>query len=125
MLNCVAESDHQPAAALIRAMIPSEGLSYIAERRQKARQRDWTNGPAKICQALDINGAFNGADLTSQQEHLWVEPGYAVAESNIITGPRVGIANVPEPWRSMPWRFRIDLKTWDLPPDAIQTIGEE
>lgn len=125
MLNCVAEPDHQPAAALIRAMVPSEGLSYIVERRKGARQQDWTNGPAKICQALDIDSAFNGADLTSPQEHLWVEPGYAVPETSIITGPRVGIANVPEPWRSIPWRFRVDLKAWNLPPDAIQMIGEE
>lgn len=118
MLNCVAEPENQPAAVLLRALIPSEGLDYIAKQRGKVRPRDWTNGPARICQALDIDNRFNHADLTSTQDCLWIEAGKTVAASEVITGPRVGIDNVPEPWRSMPWRFRIDLKTWKLPPDA-------
>lgn len=118
MLNCVAEPKDQPAAVLIRAILPSEGLDCIAARRKQARPRDWTNGPARLCQALAIDGTFNEVDLTSTQGQLWIEPGPAVTESSIIIGPRVGISNVPEPWRSIPWRFQVDLKTWKLPPDA-------
>ena len=118
MLNCVAEPEDQPAAVLIRAMLPSEGLDWIAARRKKVHPQDWTNGPARVCQALAVDGNFNGVDLTRSQHQLWIEPGEAVMESSVLTGPRVGIANVPEPWRSMPWRFRIDLKTWELPPDV-------
>ena len=120
MLNCVAEPENQPAAVLIRAMLPSEGLDCIAARRKPARPQDWTNGPARLCQALGIDGNFNGVDLTRTQQQLWIESGEAVMEPSVMTGPRVGIANVPEPWRSMPWRFRVDLKTWELPPDAKQ-----
>jgi hypothetical protein len=25
----------------------------------------------------------------------------------VTTGPRIGLNNVPEPWKSIPWRFRI------------------
>lgn len=117
MLNCVAEPDNQPAAILIRAMLPSEGLDCIARNRKHTRPQDWTNGPARICQALDIDGSFNGADLTRMDDHLWIEPGAAAGDQSIIAGPRVGIANVPEPWRSIPWRFRLILDTWEFPPD--------
>lgn len=125
MLNCVAEPDNQPAAILIRAILPSEGRECIARRRGKVRPADWTNGPARVCQALEIDGTFNGIDLTTPQHHLWIEPGRAVAAGSIIAGPRVGIANVPEPWRSIPWRFRIDLKTWEAPADLRSGSGEE
>ena len=87
----------------------------IAARRGKARPHDWTNGPARLCQALDIDGKLNGVDLTDPRS----APGYrtrpACASTRMISGPRVGINKVPEPWRSMPWRFRVDLQTWNLP----------
>jgi DNA-3-methyladenine glycosylase len=114
MLNAVAEPAGSPAAVLIRAILPVEGLAEIAKRRSAARQRDWTNGPARLCTALAIDGSCNGADLTATQDGLWIEPGLPVPETAVITGPRVGIQNVPEPWRSKPWRFRVDLQSWNL-----------
>src|SRR5512133_3300801 len=118
MLNVVAEPAGEPSAVLIRAILPSEGRGFIAARRQKARPRDWTNGPARLCQALAIDAKLNGADLTDPAGELIIETGQPVPESSIISGPRVGIDNVPEPWRSQPWRFLINLPTWKLPSDA-------
>jgi DNA-3-methyladenine glycosylase len=115
MLNAVAEPAGSPAAVLIRAILPLEGLAEIARRRNPARQGDWTNGPARLCTALDIDGSCNGADMTSSHSGLWIEPGQPVPDGAVISGPRVGIQNVPEPWRSKPWRFRIDLQSWNLP----------
>ena len=107
MLNVVAEAEGLPAAVLIRAIMPSEGLDMIAERRAKARPQDWVNGPARLCQALGIDGQLNGADFTDACGSLVIEAGQAVVEERVIVGPRVGIDGVPEPWRSMPWRFRV------------------
>ncbi len=107
MLNVVAEAEGSPAAVLIRAILPTEGLEIIRSRRGKARPRDWTNGPARLCQALDIDGRLNGADLTDPEGTLVIEPGSAPPEESVIVGPRVGIQGVPEPWRSKPWRFRV------------------
>lgn len=118
MLNVVAEPEGEPGAILIRAILPSEGLGFIAARRQKVRPRDWTNGPARLCQALAIDGKLNGVDLTDPAGELVIEPGQPVSESSLITGPRVGIDNVPEPWLSQPWRFLVNLPTWNLPSDA-------
>ena len=103
MLNAVTEREGFPAAVLIRAIQPVQGVDTIALRRQG---RD-TFGPAKLTQALGIDRALNGADLCDPRSGLWIEAGTAVAESEILTGPRVGLYTVPEPWKSMPWRFRI------------------
>jgi DNA-3-methyladenine glycosylase len=106
-LNCVTGPEGYPAAVLLRAIQPEEGLELIATRRSERSQGEWCNGPGKLTQALDIDGALNGADLTAVVGGLWIEASQPVAEENVLVGPRVGIKNVPEPWRSQPWRFRV------------------
>jgi len=105
MLNAVTEPAGFPAAVLIRAIRPVQGLDIISARRQG---RD-TLGPAKLTQALGIDRALNGADLCSPASGLWIEAGTPVADGLILTGPRIGLDTVPEPWKSMPWRFRAIL----------------
>lgn len=106
-LNFVVEQAGFPAAVLIRAIQPVEGLEMIAQRRGRQTRKHWTDGPAKICQALAIDGAFNGADLCSPQALLWLEEGVSVPDDHVVTTPRVGLNTVPEPWRSIPWRFLV------------------
>ena len=101
MLNVVTEPEKTPAAVLIRGMQPVEGLEAIARLRPAAT----TDGPAKLTQALAITGAQNGVDLCDPHGELWIEPGEPVSDEQVTVGPRVGIASVPEPWRSIPWRF--------------------
>jgi DNA-3-methyladenine glycosylase len=103
MLNAVAGRDGFPAAVLIRAIVPVEGVEVMSSRRHG---RD-TLGPAKLTQALGIDGKLNGLDLCDSASGLWIEPGALVDEKDIVTGPRVGLYTVPEPWKSIPWRFRI------------------
>ena len=101
MLNVVAEREGYPAAVLIRALQPLEGKDEISQRRSG---RD-TKGPGKLCQAMGITKAENGADLTEPKSGLWIEEGLNVPDSLILKGPRMGLNNTPEPWRSKPWRF--------------------
>ena len=108
MLNFVTEEEGFPAAVLIRAILPSEGIDIIASRRNSQPRQHWTDGPGKICQALAITGEFNGTDLCSPQAAIFVESGDPIADKCVTTGPRVGFNNVPEPWNSMPWRFRVE-----------------
>lgn len=103
MLNVVAEREGSPAAVLIRAIQPVEGVTVISKRRQG---RD-TNGPGKLCQALGIARAENGADLTDARGGLWIEAGVRVPDSLVRKGPRVGLGCTPEPWLSKPWRFLV------------------
>ncbi len=103
MLNAVAEREGFPAAVLIRAIQPLEGLKIISARRKGGD----TAGPAKLTQALGIDRALNGIDLTTKSAGLWIEAGLPVPDSAVQVGPRVGLYTVPEPWKSKPWRFRI------------------
>ena len=106
MLNAVTEREGFPAAVLIRAIQPIEGVDVMLERRHG---RD-TFGPGKLCQAMGITKSENGVDLTETSGGLWIEPGLQVPNSLVTKGPRVGLNNTPEPWLSKPWRFLV--KGW-------------
>ena len=106
-LNAVTEAEGVPAAVLIRAVEAVEGLGVIESRRGKAKRADWTNGPAKLTAAFAINATQNGIDLTTPDAGLWIEAGQPVLDERVTIGPRVGLYNVPEPWKSIPWRFLV------------------
>src|ERR1019366_6041257 len=62
--NVVCGPEGQAAALLIRALAPLRGLDEMRHARVAARRdRDLCSGPAKLCQALGITGADNGAAL--------------------------------------------------------------
>lgn len=103
LLNAVTEEAGQPAAVLIRALHPLDGLDAIAANRPGRQPHEWTSGPAKLTRALGIDGTLNGADLTNGA--LTIERGSALSDTTIRTGPRIGINYAPEPWRSIPWRL--------------------
>lgn len=106
LLNAVADQEGTPAAVLIRAIHPEEGLEPMADNRPyRAMQNGWTDGPAKLTQALCIDGSFNRVDLCDRSGGLWIEHGKRVADDQVEQTPRVGLNSVPEPWRSLPWRF--------------------
>lgn len=115
MLNAVTGPVGFPAAVLIRAILPEEGLEEMARRRAGTPPRDWTSGPAKLCKAFGIDSGQNGVDLTDPSGPLWIARGADIQDGAVITGPRVGIDRVPEPWRSKPWRFQIHLQSWNSP----------
>jgi DNA-3-methyladenine glycosylase len=73
--NVICGPEGQAAGVLIRALDPIAGVEQMREARPAARvDRDLCNGPAKLCQALGITGADNGADL------LAAPPGSGPAE---------------------------------------------
>ncbi len=106
MLNVVTEREGFPAAVLIRAIQPIEGVEIMSARRGG---RD-TFGPGKLTQAMGISRGENGLDLTQTGSGLWLEAGRAIPNALVTKGPRVGLNTVPEPWKSKPWRFVV--KDW-------------
>ncbi|HSO27547.1 MAG TPA: DNA-3-methyladenine glycosylase [Anaerolineales bacterium] len=107
MLNCVVAQEGYPAAILIRALRPTEGLEIIAGRRAPQPSARWTDGPAKLCQALNIDKSLNGADLCAPEAALFFEAAESFPDASVTKGPRVGLNSVPEPWKSIPWRFLV------------------
>lgn len=86
--NCVSEGKGSGTGILIRAVEPLEGIARMRKLRGQVKERDLTNGPAKLCQAFGIGREQNTEDLTG--EVLWIENGPAPA--HIKTSPRVGIS---------------------------------
>ena len=109
MLNFVTERKEFPAAVLIRAIQIENGEATIASRRGKQPITHWTDGPAKLCEALNIDGRLNGYDLCQDGAELFVASvgGKSFIDLEVITTPRIGLNNVSEPWKSIPWRFYI------------------
>ena len=109
LLNAVTDAPGTPAAVLIRAISPVEGTQRMAELRPMLlRQPGWLNGPAKLAQALGIDGNLNQADLCSEQSGLFIEEGISIPPGALRKDARVGIKTVPEPWRSKLWRWQLD-----------------
>jgi DNA-3-methyladenine glycosylase len=117
MLNVVTEAEGFPAAVLIRAIQPVEGVDTIVRRRHG---RD-TFGPGKVTQALVIDKTDNGLDLTQRGSGLRIEAGVSVPSALVTKGPRVGLYTVPEPWKSKPWRFMV--KGWTLNAEQLDRWG--
>jgi DNA-3-methyladenine glycosylase len=106
--NAVCGPQGFPAAVLVRALEPCEGLDFIAAHRPGIKSQDWTSGPARLCKALSIDGDLNGVYLCEADSSLLIEDAPRVADAYVTTSARVGIQYAPEPWRSMPWRYRFD-----------------
>jgi DNA-3-methyladenine glycosylase len=104
-LNIVTEADGEPAAVLIRGLLPSEGIARM--RRRRPAGRPLADGPARLCQALGIDRVWDGHDLCRKDSRLFIERAPDLPARRIRRGPRVGLDRVPEPWKSKPWRFRI------------------
>jgi DNA-3-methyladenine glycosylase len=109
MLNLVTEREGFPAAALIRAVEPLEGLEMMQSNRHRKSSLDvsiknLTNGPGKLCQAFAIDKALNNWDV-SRGEKLWLEKGKAISELAFTSGPRIGIDYAHLSDRTAPWRF--------------------
>ncbi len=92
MLNLVTEREDFPAAVLIRAIEPLEGIETMQARRPHiTKATHLTNGPGKLCQALAIDKRLHHWDVTLGQK-LWLEPGQPLPGPAVATGPRIGIA---------------------------------
>lgn len=105
MFNVVSGREGQANAVLVRALEPVEGEPIMAERRAGRPRSEWTNGPAKLAQALGIDKRLNGVDLTRPGSSIWLEDDKTYTADQISTGPRIGMGKTPEPWYSMPWRY--------------------
>jgi DNA-3-methyladenine glycosylase len=92
--NAVTRAVGSPSAVLVRALEPLEGVELMRERRGVALDRDLTNGPGKLCEALGITGELNGLPLAkSPIEILRGEP---VPDSRVQVTSRIGITKSAE-----------------------------
>lgn len=92
MLNVVTEREGEPAAVLVRAAEPLAGLDVMAARRGVPGERGLTDGPGRLCRAMAITRALNGADLTVEGGPIYIAARRGPAP-RVVTTTRVGITH--------------------------------
>jgi DNA-3-methyladenine glycosylase len=98
MMNIVTEAKGSPAAVLIRALAPIDGLETMRRRRGVAAgDHELCRGPGNLTKAMRITLTENAADLLGTRLYLEDRD---VDIGAVEWGPRIGI-NVG---REHPWR---------------------
>ena len=118
-VNLVCLPEGTSSAVLLRAGRVTEGAGLAAARRLAGRagaavtDRDLARGPARLCQALGIDRAQDGADACDPGSPLRIRPGppgppgpppashSAGTLPRVSRGPRVGVSTAAD----RPWRF--------------------
>lgn len=99
-LNVVTGPAGYGSAVLIRAIEPLEGVDFMRQNRRGSHtDQDLTNGPAKLCQVLRIDGQLNGHDLRVWPLQLIFQP--VIDERLIVRSTRIGISQ----GKDLLWRF--------------------
>ena len=98
LVNAVTEADGWPAAVLIRALEPLEGVATMRRRRGRAvPQHELCRGPGNLTKAMGITLAENEQDLCGRRIYI-EERGLTL--SPVAWGPRIGISvGTERPWR--------------------------
>ena len=105
LVNAVTEAEGWPAAVLIRALQPHEGVGLMRRRRARGsnkRAADFSEselcrGPGNLTKALGIDLRQNLKDLTDSR--LRIED-LRLAVGPVEWSPRIGITQAAErPWR--------------------------
>lgn len=103
--NAVTERHGYPSAVLIRALQPVAGLDIMRERRGVYKEGLLCSGPARLCKALGIEGSVDGTSLRNGPVTISSADS---GETEVMTGPRVGISRA-ESW---PLRFVVKNSDW-------------
>jgi DNA-3-methyladenine glycosylase len=106
LVNAVTEGVGSPAAVLIRALEPDEGVALMQKRRARGSAKPAASfarnglcrGPGNLTKALGIALAQNGLDLTGDK--LFIETPRVARAWPIAWGPRIGISvGTEQAWR--------------------------
>jgi len=104
--NVVCEPTGTAAAVLLRAIEPLEGVELMRRARRGQADRDLTNGPGKLSQAMGIELAHNRAPAL--RKPLRLTGARDSAAGPILAGPRIGISRATE----HPYRFFCESSPW-------------
>jgi DNA-3-methyladenine glycosylase len=100
-VNAVCQPQGTAEAVLIRAVETMTGQHFLFRRRPVANERELTNGPAKLCEAMAIDRKLDGVDLCDPRSQLIIAENPRVAAFRRRRGPvvrtvRVGITRAAE-----------------------------
>jgi DNA-3-methyladenine glycosylase len=111
LFNVVISGEGVPNAVLVRSIKPLRGIDAMIQRTGKAfMDRNSGTGPGNTAKLLGIHYSHSGIDLcrtpdSHQHDFIWIrDEGFLVPESEIATGPRIGVAYAAED-ALLPYRF--------------------
>ncbi len=98
--NVVCDKKGLGNASLIRAVEPLDGVDTMKKLRGDIKNpHDLTNGPAKLCMAMDIDKDLYGEDLTVSEKVIITNP-LRKEKFEIVTTKRIGLnVGVDFPYR--------------------------
>lgn len=110
--NVVTEKKDEPCAILIRGGQPYEGLEIMSKFRynksydelSKYQIKNFSNGPGKLCKALNITKKLNNKSLLGN--NFYIYDSEENENINIKTSKRINI-NYAEEAIDFMWRFYI------------------
>lgn len=105
-VNAVCLPAGTAEAVLIRAIEAVLNPTFMQQHRPKHEGKQLTNGPAKLCQALNIDRKLNGVDLCDAGGPLWIGKNLELSQfirerGPLITSRRIGITKAAH----LPLRF--------------------
>ena len=105
-VNAVCLPAGTAEAVLVRAVEPSVGAEILKRHRPSVRPLDITNGPGKLCEAMDINRSLDGIDLCDPKAPLFIAENPRVGQLRrelgpLVTTTRIGITKAA----ALPLRF--------------------
>ena len=106
--NAVAGEEGEGLAVLIRALAPVDGVEQMRVERggvdRRVPDRELCSGPAKLTQALGIDGSFDGADLVTGDRGVVLADDGTPPPAAPGQSQRIGLSAGAE----HPWRWLVD-----------------
>jgi len=98
LFNLLVKGGEREGFVLLRAVEPVRGVEFMRQRRgPRFKDAELGSGPAKLTQALGIDGSAHGLALPTRGPR-----GFFRGEVPVLAvGPRIGISRAVE----LPWRF--------------------
>lgn len=100
-VNAVCGRTGEGVAVLLRALTPVSGIEAMRAVRPAARRDvDLCSGPGKLCQALGVDRAFDGADVVTGDSGVTVRDDGTPPPTVPAVTTRIGLtAGADLPWR--------------------------
>ena len=90
-MNAVTQPPGIASAVLIRAIEPLAGISFMQQRRGIDRLLDLARGPARLCEALQVDRRLDGWDL-ARGARIWISCDES-PPSRMGVSPRIGVTS--------------------------------
>lgn len=99
--NAVCRPHGHAEAVLVRAIEPEFGLDWMQRQREVEQLKFLTNGPARLCHALDIDRKLDGLDICDAKSPLFIaknpKNSQAIKDLGpVVTTTRIGITKAAE-----------------------------